>query len=258
VSIFGWDLPPLKEYPLTKYIWIGDEPNINVVIVDLEQLLDAATIVSLKQTLTYLPRSELGALIDKQVKPIVSPEFFPVIKKSFIDLFNKLNVAEAINRQLEFWDWESAKMRALYESNPDKMVDKTSLAYKLSTAGSVQYLEDQTIASLKEQYASLPKLGDLGAEASRQAGIIGLLQYKEFDMVQRIINAYKNATPEETAILESPPSNLTTLAPALRANLTSEPQISNVLDQNPVTINVAAGFIPASTPYNPLLNLTRR
>lgn len=115
---------------------------------------------------------------------------------AFINLFNESNV-EAIKVQMPFaplssqtfWDWEAKKVEAFnaqVTSDEMKTLDTTMDSY-IEAATPV----DPEASYLMQQYALLPKIGDLGLEISRQNAIKELLKQKEYKAVEGIIDAYK-------------------------------------------------------------------
>lgn len=281
------NIPPISTKDFTEYLRIGDEPQTSVPTLDLSKYLEASTYQSIREAFRYLPRSELGSLIRDKILPmiqaglqtiksvnsttgswiIVTTDTPAMMKKSFISLFNEVALTELNLRNIDNWTWEQIKMRALYQAKTDATVDQNSLAYKLSATVVIKDPEMAMIDSLNKQYASLPKLGNEGAELNRQAAIVGLMKKKEYSIVQQIINAYKNATPEELALLRQPPPDLSTYVPAFREAMpensdamVDNPEFAQVLDQHPVTINSGiepSEYIPPAL-YNPLLSLIRR
>jgi hypothetical protein len=115
----------------------------------------------------------------------------PFIWAGFINVFNQANLDYCNKHQIAPWDWEDQKARLyLTAQNQNQMqqLQASFDAYRSTIFGSNPRAQD-----LINQYAALPKLGDLGLEVSRQAVFKKLLEEGEFDTAESIIVAYTQA-----------------------------------------------------------------
>lgn len=181
----------------THYIVVGDEPPDSIMTIDLSNYMSVDDFNTLSQNLRYMPRANLKDFLDQYIRPVVDPQYFDIVKKAIINLFNTVNVDEINKRAIGPWVWEQQKTEALYLSSANVQMENLT-EYLNPVPPTADQLRE---AKITADYASLPPIGDLSLEIRRQAAVKGLLNLKEYDAAQQIIDAYKNADENTVKVL---------------------------------------------------------
>ncbi len=201
--------------PLTNYLTIGDETPGSGAI-DFKSLLDEDTYSLLKQYLSFMPRQFLWDFFMQKIYPgipfaqvygevtegnwITSPiygtsymykSYLNLVWMGFVDMFNVANLAFINETQMQPWDWENEKLLAYNMSQDQAALDE--MRARFDEYNNVTLVLDPIAKNIMEQYASLPKLGDLGMEINRQNAVKELLKRAEYDSAQAIIDAFRYA-----------------------------------------------------------------
>lgn len=225
----------IPKVEFTEYLKIGDEPFFTIMTVDLKQYLDPLTYETIRESLKLMPRSRLRPFFEEKILPVIENFYKHVVWKSLLNLFNEANI-EVINRLgLTPWAWEEIKTEAVYMKEATSGLDMFTQEIGLQQLGFNQALEARQRSILEEEYTKLPKLADEGLEIARQAAIKRLLDLKEFNEVSKIIQAYKQATDDEKAVMETGVGlELSPNEDAAHINMTQEiinPELNNALQQ---------------------------
>lgn len=177
----------------TDYIIVGDEPVGGKGVLNLEAKLGKEKYEDFKKLMMFMPRSYLRGWFDKNIMPSLSlyGNFENMVWAAFIDVFNEANLEYIKEKGIDPWSWEQEKLHNYYlaENKPvlDELNERFNNYKELNTA------PDPEASALMREYQSIPKIGDLGLEISRQFAIKELLARKEYATVKGIIESYKYA-----------------------------------------------------------------
>lgn len=200
----------LRQIPTVPYLSyienVGDELAESMMSVDIAQYIPAETLKQIEIGLTYIPRQHFTIWYDKNIGPVIDPQYNGVVKKSFLALFNRINLAEINRRGITPWEWEQIKMRATYQQASDAEIESGTSYLNLTASQLLAESDSKQISALSARYELLPKAGSEELEINRQAAIVGLLNQKEFALVDQILKAYESATDYENALVENPPN----------------------------------------------------
>ena len=211
----------------TEYLIIGDEPlgkrgTQAPGVFDLKSVLEPDDYAAIRQYLTMMPRSMLRNFFMEKVWPGIpwdmiaietgdnrqptsaryvedpiyggghyKKQFEDLVWGAFIDLFNEANLEYCNKNSLEPWTWEGQKTDAYYVSSNQESLNE--LATQIQAYQDVSLALDPKAKNIMEQYAALPKLGDLGLEINRQNAVKELLKRKEYLTAQAIVDAFRYA-----------------------------------------------------------------
>lgn len=176
----------------TKYITIGDEPVGGSGVLSLKSMLLPDEVANLKKFFTFMPRQMLRDWYMKKVYPsIPDKQFENMVWASFIEIFNEANLEHINLKKIDGWAWEAEKLDAYYVSQNEP--ELAALESQISEYGQSSLAFDPQAKAIMEQYAMLPKIGDLGLEINRQNAIKVLLQQKDYQTAQAIVDAFRYA-----------------------------------------------------------------
>jgi len=194
--------------PFAKYLIIGDEPK-GAGVINLKEKMTDEQVKKIKSLLQLMPRMILRAWFDinvlaampgepelqfeahRLVSSVKKKPYEDMIWAGFIDLFNEANLEYINKNNVTPWNWEDQKLQSYYLSQNKEDTDKINQDFNNYKA--LNDLQDPQAQDLVLEYNSLPKLGDLGLEISRQFAIRELLARKEYKQVKGIIEAYRYA-----------------------------------------------------------------
>lgn len=204
--------------PKTSYLLIGDEPAGGAGVLDLKSFLPSADVESLKQFLTFMPRSIFREWFMTKVWPNLpqnyvwdyrtntglsedyevygndrrfKKQFEDLLWASFIDLFNEANLSYVNQNQIEPWTWEQQKLEAYYVSQSNEAIN--AVESEFNSFLDVTLSLDPKAKEIMDAYESIPKLGDQGLEINRQNAVKELLKQKDYVLAQAIVDAYRYA-----------------------------------------------------------------
>lgn len=120
--------------------------------------------------------------------------FIDHVYLAFIHFFNESNVEFLMSQgtaltENNFWAWEKTKYEAVYASN--EAVNDQNFSAEMNDYLTQNIPSDPQAQQLIDEYNELPPAGDPGLELSRQSAINALLQQKEYDTVQAVIDSYR-------------------------------------------------------------------
>lgn len=235
----------------SEYITIGDEVSPGSLgTIDLKGMLNKDDYDLLTQYLTFMPRQFLRNFFMLKIYPGIPwaqapfsttsmaegtmikdqiyggyygyKAYMPMVWAGFVDLFNVANLNYVNQNQLSPWDWEQKKLTAYYQSQDSGHI--ADLQKQFTEFDNVTLALDPLAKKIMDDFASLPKLGDVGMEINRQNAVKELLKMKEYESAQAIVDAFRYAKdtvlgPELTKPIENNVvlSNGTVLAEKTRA-----------------------------------------
>lgn len=197
----------------TKYITVGDEvPGEGTI--DFASLISSDDMTMLKQYLTFMPRQFLRNFFMQKIYPqipmsgiygsvnegklVTDPiygttyqykSYQNMVWAGFVDVFNQANLEYVNTNKIDPWAWENQKNDAYYTSqNADQVA---ALQAQFTEFNNVTLALDPIAKAIMDDFATLPKLGDLGMEINRQNAIKELLKMKEYETAQAIVDAYR-------------------------------------------------------------------
>ena len=186
----------------TQYIVYGDEPPDSILTIDLSQYIDPTDYSNLQYNLTYMPRANLESYLTQNIQPIVDPQYYMIVKKAFINLFNTVNLAYVNKNSLTPYAWEAKKTESLYLSTAPPTQVETLDQYLSPTPPTLTAAQQQQISQIEASYAALPPIANTELETRRQAAVMGLIQLGEYDQAQSIIDTYTNLDAQTAAVLQ--------------------------------------------------------
>lgn len=211
-----------------SYITFTHDPEVGQGIVlssedfRLDLVLNPEQLSDIKQRFKFLPRLEFNKLLDKlterDMKALLtslagfSSDSLTLRQINYDDavaverwrkivgdvnlyahllkLFNEVNEAEAISRNISFEIWEAQKINSLYQAKKQEDWEKALALWEQKRTG----LDDEKFAlrqKLEKRYVSLSPLSDLEIQANRSLAIMYLLDLEEWDLVDNILSAYE-------------------------------------------------------------------
>ena len=189
----------------TRYIEIGDEPKGGSGALNLKSMLLPDEVANIKKFLTFMPRSMLRDWFMKEVWPSIpanfsdsyglkqgtKKQFEDLVWAAFIEIFNEANLEHVTREKKDPWDWEEEKVEAYYISQNEPALKE--LEGQISEYQGLALAFDPQAQAIMEQYAMLPKVGDLGLEINRQNAVKELLRQKDYASAQAIVDAFRYA-----------------------------------------------------------------
>jgi hypothetical protein len=187
--------------PYVDYIVIGDEPPATLMTIDLSAYMSPTDYQNFSNNLTYMPRSQLEDWMNANIQPLVEPDYYLIVKKAIINLFNTVNLAYINQNGLAPWTWETQKTQSYYLSAQNPTIQAQAM---LASFAPIPPTADQIAqTNIMAELAALQPLPHQALELSRQSAIKGLLALGEYAEAQAIIDAYKNADPATLQVLNS-------------------------------------------------------
>jgi hypothetical protein len=177
----------------TEYIVMGDEVPGKMILDFHAMLVQSGTpdaddlIKQLRELFSCMPRMMLRPWFDDNIRAQLEWNYVDAIWAATVELFNSANVEAATAASLQPWDYEQKKLDSYYESQNSAKVDQLKATMDSYAAS----FSDPRALDILNQYQTLPRLGDIGFEISRQAGIKALIQQGKYDEAQGIIEAFK-------------------------------------------------------------------
>lgn len=216
----------------TEYLTIGDEVQGEGTI-DFAGLLRPDDILMLKQYLTFMPRQFLWNFFIQKIYPqipqagvlgsmnegkiITDPiygtaygykTYQNLVWAGFIEVFNQANLDYINTNKIDAWTWEGQKNAAYVTSQDTAQI--AALQAQFTQFNDVTLALDPIAKGIMDDFATLPKLGDLGMEINRQNAVKELLKMKEYTSAQAIVDAFRYAkdTVVGTALTQPIPADV--------------------------------------------------
>lgn len=192
----------------TEYLTVGDEVRGSAV-VNLKGMLNTVDYEAMKKYFTFMPRSMLWDFFIQKIFPglpggdpsmwIFHPTYgtkyyhkpyTDLVWAAFVDLFNLSNLEYINSAQIDASEWERQKLDSYYVASSQEGIDAVNAS--LESMSDLGLALDPKAQAIMEQFAELPKLGDIGFEINRQNALRELLKKQAYVEAQAIVDIYRN------------------------------------------------------------------